>query len=138
VSKKLKEEVWVETGEFDRSYPEPNPCIRLANTKERAKHQRLYKTYGITLLEWQEMFRKQYYKCRICLTEHPRMCVDHIHIKGFKKMLPEEKKKYVRGILCFMCNTGIKGFEKTVDGSRNRQQLEGTYQYFKEFRLKGE
>ena len=102
------------------------------------KDKRLYKTYGITLLEWEALLESQNGCCAVCKKVHPRMCVDHIHIKGFKAMLPEEKKKYIRGIACFMCNTGFKSFEKTIDGTRNRQQLEGTYEYFKKFKLKGE
>lgn len=53
-------------------------------------------------------------------------------------MPPEEKVKYVRGILCFVCNTGLKGFEKTKDGARNRSQLNGTVEYFQKYKLKGE
>lgn len=108
------------------------------DAKEKAKWNRLYKTYGITLIEWTEIFLNQGKVCACCKKLHPRMCVDHIHVKGYKKMPPEEKKKYVRGICCFMCNTGFKSFEKTLDGKRNRQQLEGTYEYFKQFKLKGE
>jgi hypothetical protein len=37
-----------------------------------------------------------------------------------------------------MCNVGLKGFEKTVNGLRNRKQLEGTVKYFEVFKLKGE
>lgn len=108
--------------------------------KLKEKDKRLYNTYGITLKEWEMMFDKQQSVCYICKTmpKSKILCVDHIHIKSFKKMKPMDKKKYVRGLLCYMCNTGLKGFEKTVDGKRNRQSLEGTYKYFQEFKLKGE
>ena len=108
------------------------------DTKERAKHHRLLRTYGITLLEFNQTLKEQGGVCAICKKAHPRMCLDHIHVKGFKTMKSEDKKKYVRGILCFLCNTGLKGFEKTVDGKRNRQQLNGTYAYFMDYALKGE
>jgi len=101
--------------------------------KEKAK--RIYKTYGITLDEWNELAKDG---CHICGTKEGRLCVDHIHTKGFKSMAPEQRKKWVRGILCFLCNTGLKGFEKTSDGARNRKQLEGTVRYFQQFKLKGE
>lgn len=109
-------------------------------SKEKQKERRLYKTYGITLNEYHEMWSSQGGLCRICKSLPPsgRLCVDHIHIKGYKKMGPEEKKTYVRGLLCFLCNTGLKGFEKTADGKKNRQRLEGTYKYFQGFKLKGE
>lgn len=106
--------------------------------KEKAK--RLYKTYGITLEEYDELLRQQNNVCAVCL-DRPgsgRLCVDHLHQKGFRTMPPEEKKKYVRGLCCFLCNVSFKGFEKTKDGSKNRQRLEGTYKYFKKYSLKGE
>lgn len=106
--------------------------------KLKAKDKRLYATYGITLKEWEEMFKKQGECCAVCKGRYPRMCVDHLHQKGFKRMSPEEKRKYIRGICCFLCNTGFKGFEKLVDGKMNRARLEGTYLYFKKYPLKGE
>ncbi len=104
----------------------------------KEKNRRLLKTYGITYNEWLGMYSSQRGLCYICRKAHPRLCVDHIHVKGFKKMPPEEKKKYVRGLLCFMCNTSIKCVEKTINGERNRQQLEGMVKYFIDFKLKGE
>ena len=108
--------------------------------KDKSKNQRLVKTYGITLEEWELMLKEQGNVCWICKSLPPsgRLSVDHIHIKGYKKMEPKDKKQYVRGLLCFLCNTGLKGFEKTSDGLKNRQRLEGTYEYFKKWNLKGE
>lgn len=108
--------------------------------KNSEKDKRLYKTYGISLKEWYEIYNEQQGVCWICKTLPPSgsLSVDHIHIKGFKKMRPEEKKKYVRGLLCFLCNTGLKSFEKTNDKNKNRSRLEGTYKYFKTYPLKGE
>lgn len=110
------------------------------HNKLKAKGQRLYKTYGITLDDWSRIHTEQGGVCAVCkgLPGKGILCVDHIHVKGFKLMSPEEKKKYVRGLVCFMCNTSFKSFEKTVDGKRNRQMLEGTYEYFQKFHLKGE
>lgn len=106
--------------------------------KEKEKDKRLQKLYGITLEEYKIKLKEQGNICCVCKKQQPRLCVDHIHVKGFKNMPSEEKRKYIRGICCFMCNTGFKSFEKTVDGKRNREQLEGTYKYFKKFKLKGE
>jgi hypothetical protein len=33
-----------------------------------------------------------------------RLCIDHQHVRGFKAMPPEEKRTWVRGLLCFTCN----------------------------------
>jgi hypothetical protein len=111
--------------------------------KLRQKDQRLRKTYGISLEEFNAKLESQGNGCAIegCIigrTKEGVLCQDHVHVKGFKKMLPEEKKKYLRGIVCFMHNTGFKSFEKTIDGVRNRASLTGTYKYFLEYKLKGE
>lgn len=104
-------------------------------TKEEIKDQRLRKTYGITLEEFKEKAKGG---CEVCASKEFVLCLDHIHVKGFKKMPPEEKRKYVRGVVCFLHNTGFKSFEKTADGKRNRQSLDGTVKYFNKWKLKGE
>lgn len=63
--------------------------------------------YGISEPEWYAMLHEQGGCCPICerrFTETMRPCVDHLHAKGFKKMADEDKKRYVRGLLCFFCN----------------------------------
>lgn len=113
---------------------------RLKQTKDEIKHRRLYTTYGVTLEEWNLQFYQQNQTCFICqepMTKTGKvkiLCQDHIHQKGYKKMSPEEKKKYSRGLLCFLCNTMIK-FEKTGIG---RKQLEGMIRYFDKYPFKGE
>lgn len=107
-------------------------------SKDKQKDQRLKKTYGISLNEFNDQLRSQNHGCWICGRTDGRLCQDHIHVKGFKMMKPEQKRLFIRGILCFMCNTALKGFEKTVDGKRNRAQLDGTYNYFQTYLLKGE
>lgn len=104
-------------------------------TKDKNKDRRLKRTYGVDLKWFNDRAKNG---CEVCGRTEGRLCVDHVHIKGFKKLPPEEKKKYVRGVCCFMCNTAFKAFEKTVDGERNRKQLENTVKYFKKYPLKGE
>lgn len=104
--------------------------------KEKAKHQRLLKTYGITLEEYKEKLDSQGGVCYICKKVYPRMNVDHMHIKGFKKLSLEEKKKYVRGILCFVCNTTIGKLERRKSGCR--ELLEGIRNYFLFYPIKGD
>jgi hypothetical protein len=104
------------------------------------KSKYLMLNYGLTLEAYTALLESQGGKCAICNDPDPthRLCVDHIHVKGFKKMVPEDKVKYVRGILCFMCNTALKGFDKTVSGKSNRNRLNGTCRYFDRYALKGE
>jgi hypothetical protein len=72
----------------------------LAQTKyarrRRANH--LFRRYGITLDDYEQMFNMQQGRCAICLTDKPgggnRMFqVDHDHSTGV-----------VRGLLCSRCN----------------------------------
>jgi Recombination endonuclease VII len=108
--------------------------------KRKEKNKRLYKMYGITIEQWEDKFKEQGKICACCKTlpGTGRLNVDHIHIKGFKKMSPEEKVKYIRGLCCFMCNTAFKAVEKTSSGKRNREMLNGINEYFKKYKLKGE
>ncbi len=109
-------------------------------TKQKAANKRLLQTYGITVQDYDKMFKEQGGLCWIC--ERPpatiRFSVDHRHTKGYKDFDQHSKRKEVRGILCFTCNVGLKGIEKTNDGILNRKRLERTYLYFKKFKLKGE
>jgi hypothetical protein len=103
--------------------------------KEIQKDKRLRAIYGIDLKWFKERSKNG---CEVCGRKEGRLCVDHIHVKGFKKLSVEDKRMFIRGVACFMCNTGFKSFEKTVSGERNRKQLVGTYWYFKKYPLKGE
>jgi Recombination endonuclease VII len=62
--------------------------------------------YGLTSLEWLELFAAQGWKCPICLkpAAEIKTNTDHEHVRGFDKMKPAEKKQYTRGILCAFCN----------------------------------
>lgn len=116
--------------------------MKSESQKDQEKDKRLYKTYGISLKEFNAKLKDQggcaIKNCPIGRIKNGVLCQDHVHIKGFKKMKPDEKKKYLRGIVCFLHNTGFKSFEKTTDGKRNRDSLNGTYEYFLKYRLKGE
>lgn len=61
---------------------------------------RYIQRYGITLEQYNEMFKKQDGKCAICLkTEDRRLAVDHCHKTG-----------KVRQLLCTNCNQGLGQF----------------------------
>jgi hypothetical protein len=67
------------------------------------------KKYGLTLSDWQEMFLLQDGKCFICERPMERPCIDHFHIRNWKKMKPEKRKLYCRGLLCTYCNRRLLG-----------------------------
>jgi len=82
---------------------------RREDNRKRVKEKRCFhlrKTYGITLKEWERIFKEQGYKCKICQTqEKPSMGwhTDHNHSTG-----------KVRGILCHSCNTGLGKFRDDI------------------------
>ena len=67
------------------------------------------KKYGLTINEWWEIAKRQGEVCFICgkLPKREILAVDHFHVKNFKKMPPEEKRMYVRGLLCLCCNLRV-------------------------------
>ena len=65
------------------------------------------KKYGLTTVEWLEIFRSQNGCCGICgkpFEAGKRINIDHLHVRGWKDMLPERRKTYIRGLLCYTCN----------------------------------
>lgn len=68
--------------------------------KDKARDYKLRSRYGITLAEYNKMFKKQGYKCAICRKKwnkrQKRFAVDHNH-----------HTKYIRGILCTYCNSKL-------------------------------
>lgn len=79
--------------------------------KNKAKYQQRFRNYwfkgayGITLNQWNEMFKRQGHKCAICSVPKESLpqrdwCVDHDHVTG-----------KVRGILCITCNL-LLGYAK--------------------------
>jgi len=69
-------------------------------------------TYGLTADEWIAMLKAQGWVCPICLQGNDRpktgkqalWNTDHEHVPRWVKKSPEERKRYVRGILCYYCN----------------------------------
>jgi hypothetical protein len=64
------------------------------------------KKYGLSEAEWRKYLDDQGGVCFVCEKEPTkgRLCIDHEHVKGWKKMPPEQRKLYVRGLLCWVCN----------------------------------
>lgn len=97
------------------------------------------KKFGLSEPEWCQLLDRQGGCCAVCRQEpgapklHPerggRLCIDHEHVyvsvpgkktkTPWKKLPPEQRKLYVRGLLCWRCNTTFVGRGITVDRSRN-------------------
>ena len=60
--------------------------------------------YGMTLQDWNDLYKKQDHKCAICGTDEPKgnglFHVDHCHSTG-----------NIRGLLCHHCNVALGSFK---------------------------
>lgn len=79
------------------------------------------KKYGLSLEEWRGLAASQEHCCFVCRREPSkgRLCIDHEHVKGWKKMPPEQRKLYVRGLLCWVCNHYYLGRGITIERAQN-------------------
>lgn len=70
--------------------------------KDRKRNNHYLRTYGITLEQYNELLKKQGYRCWICRRHESefktKLAVDHNH-----------RTKEVRGLLCTHCNRSVVG-----------------------------
>jgi len=64
------------------------------------------KKYGYTIPMWRELLKSQEGVCFICGIVPPSriLCFDHEHVRGWRKMPPEQRRLYVRGLCCVYDN----------------------------------
>lgn len=112
----------VELEEFRKAksckYGRQNFCKSCHSEKRRKenpdtkKNLHLKRTYGITLVEYNTMFKEQKGCCKICGTHQSNLKhslhVDHCHTTG-----------EVRGLLCSNCNAGLGMFKDNVTFLKN-------------------
>ena len=62
--------------------------------------------YGLTAPEWRATLDRQGGTC-VCgnVPKSGTLHIDHEHRRGYKDLPPEERKGYVRGLLCWFCNS---------------------------------
>lgn len=79
------------------------------------------KKYGLGYIEFARIWNRQGGVCAICekLPKSGRLCIDHEHIRNWKKLSPEKRKATVRGLICFQCNRFIVGRWGTLPKLRN-------------------
>ena len=67
------------------------------------------KKYGLTQDDFDKILARQGGICPVCekVPSTGRWVIDHEHLRGWKALPPEERKKYVRGILCWYDNNKI-------------------------------
>ena len=82
--------------EFNKTHP------KSAEFKDRLRYKLISARYGISKLEYDEMFISQGRRCAICDKEQKRhLVVDHCHETG-----------KVRGLLCFKCNVSMAAVDE--------------------------
>lgn len=69
----------------------------------REKNRNLKRSYGISLVDFNNLLSKQSGKCNICELPMLKPQVDHCHAT-----------KKVRGLLCQLCNTNLGRFKDSV------------------------
>jgi hypothetical protein len=95
--------------DWNRKHPEKRRSIRLRHC------------YGITASEYERMLELQGGACAIC-GETPKkktLSVDHVHVDGYENFTAEEKKKYVRGLICQSCNVTLGRIKENIQTLKN-------------------
>jgi hypothetical protein len=80
--------------------------------------------YGLTEDAWRKMLDEQDGKCFICEKEPKkgRLCIDHFHVKDWKKMEPTRRVMWVRGLLCWYCNNRF--LSRGIDIKKSKRIVE--------------
>lgn len=88
--------------------------------------------YGLDLSMWRKILFDQGGVCAICRSVPPsgRLHIEHEHVKGFKAMPPEEKRKHVRGLVCSYDNR-FKIAKLTLDSAEQVVQYLARYEQTK-------
>jgi hypothetical protein len=87
------------------------------------------KKYGITEEDWRAILDRQGGGCGVCglVPESGTLHIEHEHVRGWKKMPPEYRKRFVRGLCCFTCNT------RWVGRGATPQKLRAAAKYLEEY-----
>ena len=58
--------------------------------------------------------------CAVCrrLPKSGKLVTDHEHVRGWRQMPPEQRRRYVRGILCNFCNYRRVGRGMSLEAAR--------------------
>jgi hypothetical protein len=74
--------------------------------KARVPSKATLKKYGLDEKGWLAILHAQGGVCPICekVPDSGRMVTDHEHVRGFRKMSPEDRRRFTRGITCGHCN----------------------------------
>ena len=78
------------------------------------------KKYGLGVDEWRDIVVRQNYCCPICLRPLEKTTnIEHSHAKNWKKLPPDQRKSYVRGVTCWWCNKSFLSKGMTIEKAKN-------------------
>jgi len=79
------------------------------------------KKYGLTALDWLIMLDEQSWVCPIMgvTPSTGRFVIDHEHVPGWEKLPPDERKKYVRGLVSWYANHAYLGRGISIERAAN-------------------
>jgi hypothetical protein len=85
--------------------------------------------YGLTVGMFRVLLEAQDYRCAVCGNKPAtgRLVIDHKHVKGWKKMPPEQRRLFVRGLTDWYCNHAYLGRGITLEKAR------GVVEYLERF-----
>lgn len=80
--------------------------------------------YGLGLDDWEQMLSEQGGVCGVCgkPPKTGRLVVDHVHRQGYKLLPPDQRRRYVRGLCCTVCNHFV--LTRYADALRHQQAAE--------------
>lgn len=95
----------------------------------KAPSRQTLKKYGLDLTDWLILVEDSNLVCPICKrrfgeiygnSKRPLMpVIDHVHIRNFKRMKPEKRRMFVRGLPCNYCNRRRLGRGMDLKIARN-------------------
>lgn len=100
--RKITSKAWYHSNiEEKRAYMRKHSKIRYQLKKSEYKDKKRQNMYGISSIQYEQMFLNQNGACAICLQKSKKaLCIDHNHAT-----------KKVRGLLCHSCNKGLGIFK---------------------------
>lgn len=84
----------------------PTPAAAPGHAAIRPPKPATLKKYGLSLEEWLALLDAQGGTCAVCekVPSSGRLVTDHQHVPGWKRLPAEQRKRFVRGLLCWTCN----------------------------------
>lgn len=76
--------------------------------------------YGLSLREWRSLCRRAGGVCEVHggLPASKKLNIDHEHVPGWKRKTGVERKRFVRGLVCAVCNHYV--LTRWADANRHR------------------